>query len=399
MRLGRLEIGPTFRALRRTRGAATLLVLEVALGVVVAAHAYALGEWTRGDGPRVSGIDAANLVVVRALHARAPATVAEGDARMNAERGALAKVAGVRAVSPVTDAPLLPHRADVLEVTGASSGTFAWRFEAEPGVTATLGETLLAGRGLAEGDLDASGPLPIVLSEGLAANLFPAGPAVGAHVRSRVLRRGAEVVGVVRAHTVFADDRDDPGSFFYVAARPPLTSESLYAVRVAPEARASIATALVASLTEGAPVLSVDPACPRNPEDENGRPSRNFARALAVVAWCVVFFGALAASSFLVAGRTKQIGIRRALGARRGDIVRYFLVENALLSLFGLVLGAGLTWAVNGVVHRFVPMAFDVNASTTLVVTTLFAIGSVGAALVPALRAARIHPSAALRRR
>ena len=50
----------------------------------------------------------------------------------------------------------------------------------------------------------------------------------------------------------------------------------------------------------------------------------------------VALAGSLALASFSVAERTRQIGVRRALGASRGEIVRYFLLENLLLTAFGL---------------------------------------------------------------
>ena len=56
----------------------------------------------------------------------------------------------------------------------------------------------------------------------------------------------------------------------------------------------------------------------------------------------VALAGSLALASFSVAERTRQIGVRRALGASRGEIVRYFLLENLILTGFGLGLGLGL---------------------------------------------------------
>ena len=56
----------------------------------------------------------------------------------------------------------------------------------------------------------------------------------------------------------------------------------------------------------------------------------------------VALAGSLALASFSVAERTRQIGVRRALGASRGEIVRYFLLENLILTAFGLGAGAGV---------------------------------------------------------
>ena len=66
----------------------------------------------------------------------------------------------------------------------------------------------------------------------------------------------------------------------------------------------------------------------------------------------VALAGSLALASFSVAERTRQIGVRRALGASRGEIVRYFLFENLLLTGFGLGLGLGLAVGLNQVLRR-----------------------------------------------
>ncbi|MFX5622564.1 FtsX-like permease family protein, partial [Acinetobacter baumannii] len=56
--------------------------------------------------------------------------------------------------------------------------------------------------------------------------------------------------------------------------------------------------------------------------------------------------GIFGLATFNVSTRTKQIGTRRAVGARRSDILRYFMVENALITTAGIFLGCGLALAV-----------------------------------------------------
>ena len=65
----------------------------------------------------------------------------------------------------------------------------------------------------------------------------------------------------------------------------------------------------------------------------------------------VALAGSLALASFSVAERTRQIGVRRALGASRGEIVRYFLLENLILTSFGLGLGLALAVGLNHVLR------------------------------------------------
>jgi putative ABC transport system permease protein len=108
----------------------------------------------------------------------------------------------------------------------------------------------------------------------------------------------------------------------------------------------------------------------------------------------VTGFGLVGLASFWVQQRTRQIGVRRALGATRGDIVRYFQLENFLLTTAGIALGMAVAYAINlWLMHRYqvarLPPGFlPVGASL------LWLLGQV-AVLGPALRAAMIPPSIA----
>jgi putative ABC transport system permease protein len=106
--------------------------------------------------------------------------------------------------------------------------------------------------------------------------------------------------------------------------------------------------------------------------------------------------GALAATSFLVAQRTRQIGVRRALGATRADIVGYFLLESVLATTIGSLVGVLGAAVLYRVMRRvFTGITFDprlIGASLLLLWTA-----AILATLIPALRAARVSPSVASR--
>ena len=126
-----------------------------------------------------------------------------------------------------------------------------------------------------------------------------------------------------------------------------------------------------------------------------------------------LLLGAIGGISLLVGGigimnimlvsvneRTREIGIRKAVGARRGDILNQFLIEAVALTGLGGVIGILLGWGITEVVHR-IPQA----ASLPLLITSGTVIIAVGVSvaigvvfgLYPALRAARLHPIQALR--
>jgi putative ABC transport system permease protein len=113
-----------------------------------------------------------------------------------------------------------------------------------------------------------------------------------------------------------------------------------------------------------------------------------------VVVALIALLGALAATSFLVAQRTRQVGIRRALGATKGDIVAYFLLESSLAAAMGSVIGVVST----GALFLLMKQVFqDVRFRPGLVALALAALwlGTIIATLIPALRAARVPPSVA----
>lgn len=106
--------------------------------------------------------------------------------------------------------------------------------------------------------------------------------------------------------------------------------------------------------------------------------------------------GIVGLTSFWVAQRRKQIGVRRALGARRDQILSYFLIENFLISAAGVVVGTCLAmsmslWLVWHFEMRRLPLDFVLAG-----VVVLLLLGQ-AATLAPALRASRVPPMEATR--
>ena len=132
-----------------------------------------------------------------------------------------------------------------------------------------------------------------------------------------------------------------------------------------------------------------------------------------VTAIFTLLLGAIGGISLLVGGigimnimlvsvneRTREIGIRKAVGARRGDILAQFLIEAIALTGIGGVLGIVLGWAITEVVHQ-IPAAASVpllitTGTVIIAVSVSVAIGVVFG-IYPAMRAARLHPIQALR--
>jgi putative ABC transport system permease protein len=128
-----------------------------------------------------------------------------------------------------------------------------------------------------------------------------------------------------------------------------------------------------------------------------------------------IFLGGIAGISLLVGGigimnimlvsvteRTREIGLRKALGARRRDILVQFLTESSLLSLFGGVIGIGLGWALGLLIGRIAqasgnPFTPTITLSSVLLATLFSAAVGLFFGIYPANRAASLEPVEALR--
>jgi putative ABC transport system permease protein len=128
-----------------------------------------------------------------------------------------------------------------------------------------------------------------------------------------------------------------------------------------------------------------------------------------------IFLGGIAGISLLVGGigimnimlvsvteRTREIGLRKALGARRRDILIQFLTESSLLSLFGGIIGIGLGWLIAFIVGRIASAtgnAFTptVTLNAVLLATVFSTAVGLFFGLYPANRAAKLEPVEALR--
>ncbi len=128
-----------------------------------------------------------------------------------------------------------------------------------------------------------------------------------------------------------------------------------------------------------------------------------------------LFLGGIAAISLLVGGigimnimlvsvteRTREIGLRKAIGARRLDIMMQFLVESLMLSVLGGIVGIGVAWVIAAIIGQiaassgtpFTPM---IGANAIILATLFSAAVGIFFGLYPAFRASRLEPAEALR--
>jgi putative ABC transport system permease protein len=398
-----LELGPILRSMRHHKGAFSLLVLEVALGFVMLTHTLIMARYYQHLHGVPTGMPEDELVVARRrfLH---PTDVAAARVAARADLAALERTGALAAAAdtaPLPDAAAFPT---VLSRPNDGHERLAWPLRATPGIVAALGLRVIAGMDLATAKAAwQPAETPVLLTATVAQQLYgTTEAAVGQHLIGSTFGR-ARVAGVLKDFSFRGVWLPDGTSIVVVDAEPVTEHEIIYVMRAPGRRRADVIEAARTALRGAANdpadeaaivVKSVDRRTARFSTISEGAVIISLWTGFLVVA--VALAGSLALASFSVAERTRQIGVRRALGASRGEIVRYFLFENLLLTAFGLGLGLGLAVGFNQVLRRIMA-DLALTPQETLVSMAVFIATGLLSALVPARRAAAIPPWAATR--
>jgi len=268
-----------------------------------------------------------------------------------------------------------------------------------PDYLSTMQVPLLMGREIQAGDMKQA-PSVAVINEAAARKYFGPGSPLAKHFQ--YAQSDFEVVGVARAAR-YDEIRREPQPTIYMPYTqrpwgwPPQLS---YAVRFTgnpAQAAAGIRRA-VGDVDRMLPLIQLKTM--EKQVDNDTVQERLFAwlvglfGAVTLVLACIGLYGIVASS---VAARTREIGIRMALGARRGDVLRMILRQVAAAASAGLLLGLPASWALTRVVES---QLYGVKphdpASLALASATVLLVGAV-AALWPARHATYIDPVVALR--
>ena len=277
-----------------------------------------------------------------------------------------------------------------------------------PGLLKTMGTSLVAGRDFTWTDVYDKRPVALV-SENLARELWrEPGAAIGKRIRESLKAEWREIVGVV------GDTRDDgvdqkaPTIAFWPVLMAKFEGDEIFAQRSYAYVVRSRRTGSAGFVNEiGQAVWSVNPNLPlANVRTQQEVFDRSMARtsftlvmlAIAgVMALALGVAGVYGVISYAVSQRTREIGIRIALGARHGEVTRMFVGHGLRLAAIGVACGVAAAVALTRVMSS---LLFDVRAIDPLTYGAV-SLGLVGAAIlasaIPAFQAATVDPVDALR--
>lgn len=269
-----------------------------------------------------------------------------------------------------------------------------------------------AGDGLTDADIDTRARV-VVLGAGLAADLFPDSYSVGQTVK--INGASYEVVGVLAESGGGLTNSDDNAFVPISTAQSRLSNdrtrrgERAVSTIVATSASAEQNTAALEQITE---VLRAEHGIVYADDDDFTLISQTDLLATfdQITGLLTAFLGSIAGISLLVGGigimnimlvsvteRTREIGIRKAVGALRRDILAQFLLESMVLSLTGGFIGIMLGWLISRLAGGALDLTTVVDAGTVLLAVG-FAVGvGIVFGLYPAWRAAGLRPIEALR--
>ena len=402
-----MQIKPILAALRKHRLATMLIAMEIALACAVLCNACFIIA-NRLKLSRVnSGVDESALAVlqVSGFDAGKP-----GDLNARMVSG-LRAIAGVQSVSVVSAVPFggPPTNAGItLDRAGKHSGAVVGLYNDGPGSFEALGLKLIEGRAPQPDDFQPMATFvpndsQVIVSRTLAGHLWPGQDPLGKEfwISSYHFR----VMGVVAHMARTGAGEGGTGTIewsVFVPVQPGPNLAGSYLLRADPKDLPRVLRDAEAAIAKIAPDVVLDHEASRTISDlrqDYFRKDRAMVgMLLGVIAalLLVTGLGIVGLASFWVAQRRRQIGIRRAIGATRGDILRYFQIENFLIVTFGIVLGMVLAYALNLLLMTHYELPRLPLYYLPIGAIALWLLGQL-AVLGPALRAAAVPPMVATR--
>jgi putative ABC transport system permease protein len=393
----------------RQRLRSALVVGEVALTLTLLVGAGLLLQSFRRLLEVDTGFNARNLLAMR-LSVRNN----DGQQAANFFEQLQQNVRGLPGVKSVAVSDGIPFGRDANHPTFLIEGrpitekkAFGQRYSVSPDYFQTMGIELIKGR-LFTAEDNRDRPPVIVIDEALARQYFPNEDPIGKRIKHSVESPGLEIVGVVRHVEPYGLDRLEtsagPAQFYTNFNQTPLRSMPRAAINLLtrtetePLGLASAVRGQVAALNKDQSVFNI-----RTMEQIVGQSiaARRFSMLLltvfALVALALASLGIYGLMSYAVAQRSREIGVRMALGAKASDVLGMVIRQGMTLALIGVALGLVASLALTRTMKN---LLFGVSATDPLTfaaIAMLLTFFALLACFFPARRATTIDPLTTLR--
>ena len=416
-----MTLHPILAALRKHKAGVVLISLQIALTLAIVCNAvFIIGQRIERVN-RPTGLNESDLFLVSQQWVGAPsgddpASVEKLDVMQREDLAALRNLPDVASVAPSNSIPLLNSTwsgsvsLKPREQLGGKDGTRTAYYFTDEQAMSTLGLRLVAGRAFTAADVQHQGARDqrdrpvVIVTQALADKLFPQGNAVGKVMYSDGSNAPSTIIGVV-ARLQTPSTNSWVSSFAWNSTLVPTrldSNEARYVVRAKPGRLDAAMRAVPPALYAVNPMRVLDDDSVKSFADIRASAYRadvGMAILMGVVCLillCVTAAGIVGLTSFWVGQRHRQIGVRRALGARKVDILHYFQIENLLIAGAGVVLGVlmavGLNmWLMAHYEMTRIPLPYVLTG-----VLAMLVIGQ-AAVFVPARRASNVPPVVATR--
>jgi putative ABC transport system permease protein len=409
-----LQIKPILAALKRHKAGTILIALQIALTLAIVCNALFIIQQRVERISRPTGMDESNVLAIQnrwvSVEGKDTAPLIKADVQ------ALRQTPGIQDAMATNSFPLRGG--------GWSTGVnLTPKDEGKPAAQTTLyfvddhalavyGAQLIAGRNFTPDEVITADPKDIkstaqvIVTKALADKLYPKGDALG----KQVYLGGKDIppstiIGIVARLQVpwagtWADNFNENAMLLPVQLTGTYT---IYLIRAKAGQLEDVVKSAPATLlkTNRMRVISGERAVRtyervRADAYKNDRGMAILMGVICVILLAITAAGIVGLTSFWVGQRRKQIGVRRALGATKRDILNYFLTENLMIGVAGVVIGTGLAIGMNLWMVQQFEMARLSVVYVLVGVVALLLLGQ-AAVLAPAMRAAKVPPVEATR--
>lgn len=400
-----MELGPIWRAILRNKSSYALIALQIAVTMAIMVNAIAIIQERSSQMARASGTDEDNIVTLKSVFF---VPDAEMQSLIDEDLATLRSIPGVRNAIATNSFPLRQGGWGMSLATEPGSdvdGISTTVYFSDEHAIDTFGTNLIDGSNFATNEItwndpeSNTWPATGIITEALAKSLFPDEP--GSIVGKTVYINDndpVKIVGIVdrlqapwkgwesvENSLLVPSRRDGEQQRFVIRTEPGMLNELIPVIE---EALAANRDRIIEDVYTMAEI--------RERAYMGDAAMIKMLSFIVVLLTAITGLGIVGLASFSVSRRTRQIGVRRALGATRPEIMRYFMLENFLISSVGIIAGAILAIALN----IYMVQAFALTPLAWYVVPiAMIILWVVGQAAVagPARRASAISPAIATR--